>query len=187
MPRSAPAQMLGSSSAHRRVRAGGGWGVPQLRTLSIDNRNIPDASITAIAARCPLLEHLGLTFASVTDVGITARAARCPLLQHLKLYHTGSVTDTGISAIGQHCPRLTELTCTGLALHDSLFVIARGCPNLTRVTLAWNSLVDDAIVSALAAGCPHLCWLCVYASDSITSASTGPLRARGCRVTKHRR
>ena len=63
---------------------------PDARTSSTsssqDCRNVTDGGLEAVAAGCPNLQHLNLSWCSnVTDGGVEAVAAGCPNLQHLDL------------------------------------------------------------------------------------------------------
>jgi hypothetical protein len=69
-----------------------------MKELNLIRTGITDASLDAIAAGLPSLEHLHLSRTAVTDAGMPA-LARLPRLTALELERT-TVTDIGIASLG---------------------------------------------------------------------------------------
>ena len=125
-------ERLDNRTLHRRIAIGHvvnetdtrqWWTVIKART------NVEDASISALAAGCPQLTSVDVSFCrKVTDASISALATGCPQLTSVDVSDCPNVTDASISALATGCPHLTS-------------VVVSYCPNVT-----------DASISASAAG-----------------------------------
>ena len=89
-----------------------------------------DANVAAIAASCPALEEVDLSYC--VDVGNSAVAAlaRCAALRSLSLLNCRKVADVS--------------------------PLVDGCPNLVALDLRWCTRVDDEVVQRVVAAHPQL-------------------------------
>mmetsp|Transcript_22682 Transcript_22682/g.71030 ORF Transcript_22682/g.71030 Transcript_22682/m.71030 type:complete len:229 (-) Transcript_22682:1549-2235(-) len=97
--------------------------------------NLTDASIKAIAARCPLLKSLDVSFCKkLTDESIKEIAARCSWLESLNVASCGELTDESIRAIAVGCRSLEALnvgSCRKLT-DESIKALAASCSFLKK-------------------------------------------------------
>ena len=114
-------------------------------------------SCMAVGRWCPSLTHVDLlNCKTVTDAVVASLASGCSGLRTLGLYDT-AVGDAGMIAVATHCPLLTSLDlqlCFSVT-DVSVTALAQGCPCLCFVCLDGCGITDAAAVS-LAHGCPML-------------------------------
>ena len=91
---------------------------------------ISDADVAAIAASCPALEEVDLSYCVDVGDGAVAALARCAALRSLSLLNCRKVADVS-PLIG-------------------------GCPNLVALDLRWCTRVDDEVVQRVVAAHPEL-------------------------------
>uniref|UniRef100_H3CTT2 F-box and leucine rich repeat protein n=1 Tax=Tetraodon nigroviridis TaxID=99883 RepID=H3CTT2_TETNG len=96
---------------------------PELQRLSLSAlSDITDASLAAVARRCPSLSSLALRRCpGISDRGVAQAAPHLPRLQHLYLSGCHNVTDRSLFTLLQHCGRLRTLDISG-------------CPNVAATT-----------------------------------------------------
>jgi len=151
-----------------------------LKTLTIGDSNTTDDTISAIAASCPSLEGLWVTYCkNLTDKalfalaggrpaleggcpalagGCPALAGGCPALKYLDAEYAHKITTVGVEALAGGCPALKTLDvrhAKGIA-DTALVALADGCPLLEELDVASAETITDTGVRALAAGCPRL-------------------------------
>jgi hypothetical protein len=91
---------------------------------------ISDADVAAIAASCPALEEVDLSYCVDVGDGAVAALARCAALRSLSLLNCRKVADVS--------------------------PLVDGCPNLVALDLRWCTRVDDEVVQRVVAAHPQL-------------------------------
>jgi hypothetical protein len=87
---------------------------PQLRELQIQEcKLITDVGLSALTAKCPLLQHLDIRGSSVTDKFLTTIPQHWPALRGLILCDCPNITAAGIEAVTQGCTELEALSVDG--------------------------------------------------------------------------
>lgn len=84
---------------------------PLLQVFRIDESNITDAAVLAIATMLPGLKSIGLsnTF-TITSRAVETLASKCHELESIDLSLCPNVGDRALVKIADHCPRLKELS-----------------------------------------------------------------------------
>lgn len=98
---------------------------------------IADCHLTSPTAHIRL-KHIRLVGnLTATDIGVAALAAHCPLLEHLDLPRCASISDDALKVIAVSCPRLRHLclTWSSAATNAGVVAVAHGCPRLQHIEL----------------------------------------------------
>ena len=141
-----------------------------LKALDLSNTLFTDASVSAIASNCPMLEDLNLTTddaSLLTDKSVIALARHCPSLRVLNLCGT-AVTDVGMEAFRIGVCSLEELTLDGCKDVSDAGVAALLLGLSTKSSLILRldaTRITKASVLAIAARFPKLLTLDVDAVD----------------------
>ena len=133
------------------------------------NYVIGDESMATLAACSQLRAFDATANLNITDKGIEALAAGCPKLEALFLsYMTNTPdyqaltgvgdarTDAALAALGKHCAHLESLYCCGWGATDAgVAALAAGCTKLRFANLQQLNMSDVGL-TALAESCPAL-------------------------------
>ncbi|KJE89289.1 hypothetical protein, variant [Capsaspora owczarzaki ATCC 30864] len=91
--------------------------LPNLQSLSLNQgraSRLSDATLTAIATRCPKLRELKLeSFLQMTDVGLTTLASSCPKLETVWIPFCRNIGDAGLQSLFTWCKDLRDLDISG--------------------------------------------------------------------------
>jgi len=123
----------------------------------------------------------------ITDVGVCALAARCPLLQRLSLTFCYFITSDALTVLARHCPLLEYIDLTGdVHVTDrGVIALAHGCLRLRYVSLDNCDKVKDRGVVELARRCPGLCYLNLNACSERITDNTAYALADNCHALQH--
>eukprot|EP00899_Mesostigma_viride_P008432 jgi/Mesvir1/17590/Mv08822-RA.1 len=161
-------------------------GCPGLRTLVVP-LCVTDACMTQVAARCPLLEHLGVELCGgVSDASVKRIAAGCPLLTRLDAAYCDKIGDAGLGElVKMTCGRwpglrhvnvmMTSVTDAGVA------AIAMCCRELRYLDVGKCQKVSNEGIAVVARNCPHLRYLSVTYCPLVTDAGICQV-AEACRA-----
>jgi hypothetical protein len=145
-----------------------------------------------VTKQMPRLESLAAPSAALSVDELVAVARQCPLLTSLTL---SSCTISRPAAAGAgndvaeavnlrefpiHCPRLQQLRLTECdrAVDDALLLaVARGCPDLRVLNVDMCTQVTDAGVNAIATACHNLEFLAIAGCVMTTNAAITQLLA----------
>ncbi|KAJ1396268.1 hypothetical protein B484DRAFT_472328 [Ochromonadaceae sp. CCMP2298] len=138
----------------------------QLRKLQVTTNCTPgNEGLRAIAAGCPLLEHLRIDSYGVHRVawllddispGMLALARGLSHLQCFEYKCDGHFPPAGLRALAQHCPELQEVSIANASHLDEGSVVELARLNLRKLCLADAALVTDSTVAAIALHCPQI-------------------------------
>ena len=121
---------------------------------------ITDVGVCALAARCPLLQRLSLTFCRfITSDALTVLARHCPLLEYIDLAGDENITDSGVIALARGCSRLQHVSLNNCVYvtGDAVVELAQRCPDLRYLNLcACNDRITDKTAYAIADNCHAL-------------------------------
>jgi hypothetical protein len=133
---------------------------PQLRSADFYKCDkLTDVSVQALAQHCPQLRSVNFDGCDMlTDVSVQALAQHCPQLRGVNFGNCDKLTDASVCALAEHCPQLRSVhfgLCDKLT-DVSVVALAEHCPQLRRVTFCFCDKLTDVSVCALAKHCPQL-------------------------------
>ena len=112
-----------------------------------DNRNMTDATVTAMAPYCTHLTDVDMDHCvNLTDAAVAALASNAPQLTKVKMHNFNLLTDASIRALATHCAGLkcVDLSSVGFTLAGAISALA-SCAKLTDICY-------------LERGEPYFCW-----------------------------
>ena len=123
---------------------------------------------------------------NVTDAAITALANGCPALRHVDLQNCYNLTDAAKIIPGSMTKRngfqtfCVEADGASVNLCDAVILaLANGCPGLTNINVSSCGVLTDAAIIALANGCPGLTNVNLTSCKNVTDATIIAL-VNGC-------
>ena len=169
--------------------------------IQMENVQMGDPGLVAIAAACPDLEVLYLSRASdCTDDGVSAIANSCRKLRKLHIdassrFGSRTIGEDGVLSIATRCANLQEMVLMGIpATIGSFNVLASNCPALERMAICNTDTVGDSELAFIAAKFTALKKLCIkncpISDTGVKSVGEGcpslvKLKVKRCRgVTK---
>mmetsp|Transcript_25947 Transcript_25947/g.56094 ORF Transcript_25947/g.56094 Transcript_25947/m.56094 type:complete len:473 (-) Transcript_25947:28-1446(-) len=164
----------------------------QLRRLQVTTLcNAGNEGLEAIAAGCPLLEHLridsyGCLKGWVADEVSQGMLALARGLSHLKSFEykcDGYFPPAGLRALAQHCPELQEVSIANAFQLDEGSVVQLCRLNLRKLCLAGAALLADSTVAAIALHCPQIQQLALWGMREATGEAYVLLK--GCSKLKN--
>ena len=149
--------------------------LPNLVELNLARSCFPeDKILKALGENCRNLRVLNVSYAliSATDEGICALAAGCPQLEVLILTYCWYITDRALEALAVHSFNLRHLdlsSCMGVR-DRGIIAIAKKCKRLEKIEFYGSKLITDAAVMALVKHCPELRELRLQECEKITDS-----------------
>ncbi|KAF8007601.1 hypothetical protein BT93_K1566 [Corymbia citriodora subsp. variegata] len=132
-------------------------GATSISEIQMENVQMGDPGLTAIAGSCPELDTLYLSrVTDCSDEGLSAIAGSCKKLRKLHIdawtrFGGRTIGEEGIAALAAKCSRLQELVLMGVPIRaPSLGLLASNCPCLERVALCNTDSVGDREMEAIA-------------------------------------
>lgn len=161
-----------------------------LHTLKLKGSGVMDAHLKVIADNFPNLQHLGIFSEAVTHVGINVLLSKCKHLQALGMESSERSLEHGPAVtLSNESPKSPCLGSTALKqlwvswpseLNDSdILSLAQRSPHLTVLELNCCPVTARGVKS-LADNCPHLRFLNINDSSTLTQQCLGYLLSR-CR------
>lgn len=143
-------------------------GATSISEIQMENVQMGDPGLTAIAGSCPDLDTLYLSrVTDCSDEGLSAIAGSCKKLRKLHIdawtrFGGRTIGEEGIAALAAKCSRLQELVLMGIPIKaPSLGLLASNCPCLERVALCNTDSVGDQEMEAIAAKFGAMKKLCI--------------------------
>lgn len=90
-----------------------------------------------------------------TDANVSAIAASCPALEEVDLSYCVNVGDPAVAALTR-CAALRSLSLLNCRKVADVSPLIGGCPNLVALDLRWCTRVDDDVVQRVVAAHPQL-------------------------------
>ncbi|KAI6673377.1 hypothetical protein NL676_001283 [Syzygium grande] len=150
------------------LRLRGDGGATAIAEIQMQNVQMGDSGLTAIAGSCPDLDTLYLSrVTDCSDEGLSAIASSCKKLRKLHIdawtrFGGRTIGEEGIAALAAKCSRLQELVLMGVPVRaPSLGLLASNCPCLERVALCNTDSVGDREMEAIAAKFGAVKKLCI--------------------------
>jgi hypothetical protein len=147
---------------------------PKLRELTFECCQVADAALGAVAEHCRALRVLCFSQRSgclAALYTLAAIAVGCPLLEDVTI-QSPVLSDSVVKVLAVCCPQLRRLSLRAAESGSyigagALLTVAKNCPGLEELNVD-DTAVTDAVLDALAAGCPTLARLDFYGGPSLT-------------------
>lgn len=153
--------------------------LPSLRRLALrvanraDAAGVTDEGIGAVAAGCPLLEHLDAAMCGfLTSAAVRAVASGCRKLRYLDVGDCAQIDAAGIGALAEHCHALEHLEARSLPLSSSsVAALAQRCPQLRHLSLDHCRQLDASAWAAIALDGQRLAFLSAVCAEGFDDAA----------------
>ena len=148
-------------------------GCPLLENFQVYCKKVSDTVRVELAASCPRLTALDLSYAAITDIGFTALTRECKHLEKFSLHNPDHINPQSFASSILQCAGLKELDLFRVQwlTDQSLPAIFPALTQLTDVILAGSPLITDQSILVLARSCPKIERLHLYYLPSLTERS----------------
>jgi hypothetical protein len=148
----------------------------KLRRLKLVCHQVTVSGLEAVATHCPGLREFMLIHClrgQAISRALAGIAMRCPQLEYVTVDVQQALTDNVAKVFALCCPKLRRLSLQSDfkildgSIDGTLLAIVQLCPGLEELEV--EAPVTDAVLDALAAGCPKLSRLVTRGGPSLTA------------------
>jgi hypothetical protein len=135
--------------------------------------SFPPEHMAEIAARCPDLETLDLSFSDINDALVIAAVSGMHKLKTVNLSGCSGITNASLMALSSHCPHIVKATfssCNQIT-DEGLVSFSQGCSLIEDLNLSRVNRITDIGIKAIANGCKFIKSLDVSFCDLIIDES----------------
>jgi hypothetical protein len=144
---------------------------------------VTDAAINMVAESCPLLQFINAMGTNITDAAMASLCNRCPLLKCIGLNSCDELTDAAVLAVAERLPGITFIDLAGIAVSSSAVeTLVRKCPDIQNIQLELCRNVSDVTLLKIAEHSSKLEYLNVSRCGKITEAGLAKVASKCSRL-----